>query len=182
MHQLTSREAELLAAETPTNLGHTSLLVELDHHRVKLADRFTFEGLRRRMNDRIHLVPAFRRRVYRVPLNLDRPWWLEDPHFDLDYHLRHSGVPVGATEAEDEHNFTSLIARLHERPLDRSRPLWEMYLIDRQSRSPVLFVKIHHVLIDGVTGLDVLAPLVDGIDDIAGADAPSKRSSSCSLF
>lgn len=175
MHQLTSREAELLAAETPTNLGHTSLLVEFDHHRVKLADRFTFERLRQRMNERIHLVPAFRRRVYRVPLNVDRPWWLEDPNFDLEYHLRHSGVPSGATEVEDEHNFTSLIARLHERPLDRSRPLWEMYFIDRVSRSPVLFIKMHHVLIDGVTGLDVLAPLVDGLDDALADDTSYRK-------
>ncbi len=169
MHQLTAREAELLAAESPTNLGHSSLLVEIDNLHAPRGRRLTFARLKERMHDRLHLVPAFRRRVHTVPLGLDRPWWLEDPHFDLDYHLRHAGVPGEDTDGD---GFVSLIARLHERPLDRSRPLWEMYLIERPSQNPVLFVKMHHVLVDGVTGLDVLASLIDGADD-PGSAAPS---------
>lgn len=170
MHQLTAREAELLAAESATNLGHTALMVELDTGSTK-GPEVTLDWLRDRMTDRLHLLPGFRRRVYRVPMNLDRPWWLEDPNFDLDYHLRHVGVP-----GSDDDGLASLIARLHERPLDRSRPLWEMYLIDRTGENPVLFVKMHHVLVDGVTGLDVLAPLVDGVD-IDHDDVPVKNRS-----
>ncbi|MFT7600213.1 MAG: diacylglycerol O-acyltransferase [Acidimicrobiales bacterium] len=160
MHQLSPRETELLAAESKTNLGHASLLVELDNASAAPEERITFDRLRIRMEERVHLIPSFRRRLHRVPLNLDRPWWLEDPHFDLDYHLRHAGVPGD----DDDDSFPSLVARLHERPLDRTRPLWEMYLIDRQGKNPSLFVKIHHVLVDGVTGLDVLSMLIDGID------------------
>ncbi len=153
MQQLTPREAELLAAETRHNLGHHSIFVELEP--VSDDSVLTFDGLRELVAARLHMLPGFRRRLHKVPLNLDRPWWLEDPHFDLDYHVRHLAVP----RSDGDDALQNLIGRLHERPLDRRRPLWEMYLIERYDGNPGLFIKVHHVLIDGVTGLDVLAPL-----------------------
>ncbi len=165
MQQLTPREAELLAAETRNNLGHHSMYVELEP--IDGGDELRFDHLRELMAERLHLLPGFRRRLRTVPLDLDRPWWIEDPHFDLDYHVRHLAVPRwGGDEAL--HN---LIGRLHERPLDRSRPLWEMYLIEKFEGNPGLFVKVHHVLIDGVTGLDVLAPLAA---DLGASPPPPK--------
>ncbi len=167
MHQLTPREAELIAAETRQNIGHHSMFVELE--RKKGASGLTFDVLRELVEERLHLIPGFRRRLHRVPLHLDRPWWLEDPDFDLDYHIRHLAIP--RSEGDDElHN---QIGRLHERPLDRRRPLWEMYLIERYDGNPGLFIKVHHVLIDGVTGLDVLAPLL--IDSADIEPAPKRR-------
>jgi WS/DGAT/MGAT family acyltransferase len=160
MQQLTPREAEVLSAETRQNLGHHSLFIELEP--IDGAPELTFERVRELMEDRLHLLPGFRRRLRRVPLSLDRPWWLEDPDFDLDYHVRHLAVPrSGGAEA-----LQNLIGRLHERPLDRRRPLWEMYLIERYDDDPGIFIKVHDVLIDGVTGLDVLAPLMADPSDV----------------
>ncbi len=167
MQQLTPRETELIAAETRHNLGHHSLYVELEP--TKGTPELTFDALRTLVEERLHLLPGFRRRLHRVPLHLDRPWWLEDPDFDLDYHIRHLAVPRSDGD-EELHN---LVGRLHERPLDRRRPLWEMYLIERYDANPGLFIKVHHVLIDGVTGLDVLAPLLADIADLE--PAPKRR-------
>ncbi len=167
MQQLTPRETELISAETRHNLGHYSMFVVLD--RLKGADEISFDALRTLVGDRLHLIPGFRRRLHRVPLHLDRPWWLEDPDFDIDYHIRHLAVPKSDGD-EELHN---LIGRLHERPLDRRRPLWEMYLIERFDGSPGIFIKVHHVLVDGSTGLDVLALLLTDLADLE--PAPKRR-------
>lgn len=166
MQQLTPRETELIAAETRHNLGHHSMWVELEPTDDDAP--ITFDALRDLVAARLHLLPGFTRRLHRVPLHLDRPWWLEDPDFDIDYHVRHLAVPR-SNETDELHN---LVGRLHERPLDRRRPLWEMYLIERYDGHPGLFVKVHHVLIDGVTGLDVLAALALDDDDV---EPPRKR-------
>lgn len=160
MHQLTARETEVLAAENRHNLGHHSTYIQL---RAKSsASELSFEDLCQRIEERLHLLPGFRRRLQKVPLNLDRPWWIEDPDFDLEYHIRHLAVPSSRTE-DALHN---LLGRLHERPLDRRRPLWELYLIERPDGPPGIFMKVHHVLIDPKTGLDVLAPLVADVDSV----------------
>ena len=153
MHQLTAREAELLAAETPTNLGHHSLYLEL----APAADdsALSFERLCELLQQRLYLLPGLRRRIRRVPFDLDLPWWIEDPHFDLDYHVRHIAVPGRA----DPGALDQLLGRLHERPLHRNRPLWEMYLIELSDGVVGLFIKVHHALIDGDLGLDVFAVL-----------------------
>jgi len=152
MRQLTPREAALLRAETPTNLGHTSVYTVVE---PSDAPDFSFEALSDQVSSRLGRVPELRFRLREVPLRLDRPWWEDDSRFDLSYHLRHIGVPSsGSGDME-----SALIARLHERPLNRERPLWEFYLIDRPDGSAGIYVKVHHVLIDGVTGLDLVAPL-----------------------
>lgn len=154
MHQLTAHQAAMLSTETASNLGHTSFYVVLDRDRLD-ATAITVDDLRTALDARISLVPGFRRRVWRVPMSLDRPWWIEDPRFDLDYHLRHLAVPNAGSGSD----VASLIARLHERPLDRRHPLWEMYLIDQPDGHQGIFTKVHFALLEGVTGLDVLTPL-----------------------
>ena len=154
MRQLTAREAALLRAETSTNLGHTSIYTIVD---PTDAPDFNFENLAGLVEARLDSADELRYRLREVPLRLDRPWWEDDDRFDLSYHIRHIGVPssgYGDNEA-------ALIARLHERPLNRNRPLWEFYLIDRPDGTAGVYLKIHHVLVDGVTGLDLVTPLTD---------------------
>ena len=162
MHQLSPSEAALLAAETNTNLGHQSLCLELAPDSD--GRHLTFAALRSVIEQSLHRAPSLRRRVRHVPLELDHPWWIEDPHFDLDYHIRHLAVPG----ASDRDALEQLLGRLHERPLDRNRPLWELYLIENPDGASVLFVKVHVVLIEELGTLGPLSPVLGGPD--AGVD------------
>ncbi|MFW2334896.1 wax ester/triacylglycerol synthase domain-containing protein [Ilumatobacter sp.] len=156
MHQLSSSETALLAAETNTNLGHQSLCLELAPDSD--GQHLTLTRLRSVIEENMHRAPSLRRRVRHVPLELDDPWWIEDPHFDLDYHVRHLAVPG----ASDPDALEQLLARLHERPLDRNRPLWELYLIENPDGASILFVKVHIVLIEELGPLGPLSPVVAG--------------------
>jgi len=155
MRQLTPREAMLLAAESPTNLGHSSVYTIVDGRSQAM---FGFDSLMAGLEDRLPQVPELTRRIREVPLKLDRPWWEPDPAFDLGYHVRHIGVP-GSGRGNVAAKEMALLARLHERPLNRNRPLWELYLIDRPDGRSGLMAKVHHALVDGVTGLDLVDPL-----------------------
>jgi len=170
MKQFDHHEAALVAAESLTNLGHYSIYLELGT-RTKQQRPLTFQRLRELLAEHIHLAPPLRRRVRRVPLAVDEPWWIEDPHFDLDYHVRHVAVPG----ADDPAALEGLLARLHERALDPTRPLWELYLIDIPDGRRGLFIKVHVVLTDALGPFGPLAPLVaDRIGD-AGAEPESWR-------
>ena len=154
MHQLTPSETALLAGETNTNLGHQSMCLEL----APDADgqHLSLSRLRTVIEESLHLAPSLRRRVRHVPLGLDDPWWIEDPHFDLDYHIRHLAVP----SSSDPDAMEQLLARLHERPLDRNRPLWELYLIEDPDGASNLFVKVHVVLIEELGPMGPLSPVL----------------------
>ena len=167
MRQLSAREAALLRAETATNLGHTSVYTVVD---PEGSPEFTFDQLCTLVEQRLDAVPELRFRLREVPLRLDRPWWERDDRFDLSFHLRHIGVPSSGGGDKE----AALIARLHERPLNRERPLWELYLIDRPDGTAGIYVKVHHVLVDGVTGLDLVTPLTTE-EEPDPADAASNR-------
>jgi diacylglycerol O-acyltransferase / wax synthase len=107
---------------------------------------------------RMHLLPPFRWRLAPVPLGLDHPYWIEDPDFDLEYHVRELALPAPG----DDHQLAEQVARIHARPLDRARPLWEMYVIQGlQGGRVAVFTKIHHAAIDGVSGAEILGVLLD---------------------
>ncbi len=169
MHQLTPSETALLSAETNTNLGHQSLCLEL----APDADgqHLTLSRLRAVIEESLHRAPSLRRRIRHVPLDLDDPWWIEDPHFDLDYHIRHLAVPG----ASDPDALEQLLARLHERPLDRNRPLWELYLIENPDGDSHLFVKVHIVLIEELGPMGPLSTV------LAGAAGRSRRTTGQNL-
>jgi WS/DGAT/MGAT family acyltransferase len=166
MEQLTGIDATFLNMETPTQQGHVGGVVVVDPSTA--APGWGFDAIRQLIEQRLHLLPPFRRRLVSVPLELDNPYWLEDPDFDLDFHLRHIAVPApgGSTELAE------LVARIHERPLDRSRPLWEMYVIEGLEGGRVAtYTKLHHAAIDGVSGAEILTILLD--PDPGGRDIPS---------
>ena len=113
---------------------------------------------------RLHRSPVFRRKLVTVPLNLDRPYWVEDSAFDLEFHVRHIALP----KPGDWRQFCILLARLHSRPLDLTRPPWEAYIIegldnvqDLPPGSFAMYLKIHHSAIDGATGNQMVEALHD---------------------
>src|ERR1700761_8043552 len=123
MQQLTGLDAAFLTLDSPTAYGHVGSVSVLDPPAG--GELLTLERLTELIESRLHLVPPFRRRLVEVPLGLDQPYWIEDPDFDIEFHVREIGLPAPGNERQ----LADLIARLHARPLDRKRPLWELYLI-----------------------------------------------------
>src|SRR3954469_6862997 len=151
MHQLSPLDAQFLGVESTRTFTHFSVL-------GKYRGRLTLADLRRRVEQRIHLLPPFRWRLVQVPLGLDLPYWVEDPDFDLDFHIRESAVPPPG----DDRRLAETVARIFARPLDRNRPLWEIYLIHGLAEGRVaLLTKIHHAVVDGVSGNEILSVLLD---------------------
>jgi diacylglycerol O-acyltransferase len=113
----------------------------------------------RLVGERLHLLPPFRWRLVPVPFGIDLPYWIEDPDFDLDFHVRESAVPTPGTDRQ----IAETVARIFARPLDRSRPLWELYVIHGLRDGHVgLLTKVHHSVVDGVSGNEILTILLDG--------------------
>jgi WS/DGAT/MGAT family acyltransferase len=167
VQQLTGLDASFLNLETSTQHGHVAGVVILDPSTA--PDGFDFETLRELIASRIHLLPPFRRKLVQVPLGLDHPYWIEDPEFDLDFHVRHIAVPPPG----DHRQLAELVARIHARPLDRARPLWELYLIEGLEDGRVAtLTKLHHAAIDGVSGAEILTILLDA--DPEGREMPSE--------
>jgi diacylglycerol O-acyltransferase / wax synthase len=157
MKQLSGMDATFLNMETRSTFGHVSSLNLFDVTGLG-ADEF-FVGTRNLVEQRLGLLVPFRRRLVEVPLGLDLPYWIEDPDFDLDFHVRHHAVPPPGTPQQ----LSDVISRIHARPLDRSRPLWELYVIDGVDggRIAATFTKVHHATIDGASGALMLAALLD---------------------
>ena len=130
--QLSSLDAQFLALETDRNYGHVGSVAILDPSTAG-PDGFSLERIKGMLAEREHMLPPFTRRLAEVPLGLDWPYWVRDEHFDLGYHCRELALPApGSMEQLREQ-----VARIYSRQLDRSRPLWELYLIhglERRSR------------------------------------------------
>jgi WS/DGAT/MGAT family acyltransferase len=106
----------------------------------------------------LDLVPRYRQRLAPVPLGQGRPVWIDDPHFSVRYHLRHTGLPAPGDDAA----LKQLAGRLFSQPLDRNKPLWELWLVDGLSDDRFALIgKAHHALVDGITGVDLTSVLFD---------------------
>jgi WS/DGAT/MGAT family acyltransferase len=160
MEQLNGMDAGFLNMETGVQQGHVGGVVIVDPSTAPKG--WGFDTIRDLIERRIHLLLPFTRRLVTVPFDLDHPYWVEDEGFDLDFHLRHIAVPPPG----DAERLASLVARIHERPLDRSRPLWEMYVIEGLEGGRVAtYTKIHHAAVDGVSGAEILTILLDTSPD-----------------
>jgi diacylglycerol O-acyltransferase / wax synthase len=156
MQQLTGLDAAFLALDSPTAYGHVGSVSILDPPAGGQA--LTLQLLIDLIESRLQLVPLFRRRLVEVPFGLDQPYWIEDPDFDIEFHVRELALPAPG----DDRQVAVQAARLHARPLDRRRPLWETFLIHGLQRGrQAIYVKVHHAAIDGVSGKDLLAALMD---------------------
>ncbi len=117
-----------------------------------------FERLEDMVSRKLPLVPRYRQKVRFVPLGLGRPVWVEDPHFNLGYHLRHTALPAPG----DEDKLRRTAARIFAQHLDRNKPLWEIWMVEGLSQSRwALLSKVHHCMVDGVSATDLMTVMFD---------------------
>ena len=157
MRQLSALDAQFLNVENRSTFGHVGALIVLDPATAD-GGRLTLDAVRAVLEPRLHLAAPLRQRLVQVPLGLGYPYWVDDPDFDLEYHLREVGLPQpGTAERLGEQ-----VARIHARPLDRARPLWELYLVHGlEDGRYALYSKVHHAAIDGISGTETLATIMD---------------------
>ena len=130
---------------TPMYVGSLSIL-----RRPKAG--LSYETLLRTVEQRLPQIPRYRQKVREVTLGLARPVWIDDPDFDITYHIRRSALPSPGSDDQ----LHELIARLASRPLDRSRPLWEMYLVEGLAKNRLaIYTKSHQALVNGMTALEI---------------------------
>jgi WS/DGAT/MGAT family acyltransferase len=163
MRQLRGEDARFVYAES----GHSNSNITLIHiydPSTAPGGRVRFKGFLKYIESRLHLSPIFRQKLLRVPLDLDHPYWIEDERFDLEYHVRHIALP----RPGDWRQFCIQASRIHARPLDLSRPLWELYLVegldtflDLPPDSFAILTKIHHAAIDVKHGAEITTLLHD---------------------
>src|SRR5918998_5719172 len=157
MRQLTSLDAQFLALESGSHTGHVGGLAILDPSTAP-GGAFGCGDLRELIRERLPLLPPFRWRLAEVPFGLDYPYWVDDTDFDLDYHVRELALPKPGSDAQ----LAAQVARIHSRPLDRERPLWELYVIEGlESGHTAVLTKIHHAVIDGMSGAEIMGVLLD---------------------
>ena len=156
MQRLSATDSTFVYAETKSMLLQNTAVLIFDPESV--PGGYTFERMRELMTARVRGIPAYTRRLVEVPLDLGRPVWADDPDFDLDAHLHRRGLPSPASMAE----LADFVADVSSRPLDRSRPLWETWIVEGLEHGRIAMVsKAHHAAMDGVTGADVLSNLLD---------------------
>jgi diacylglycerol O-acyltransferase len=161
--QLSGLDATMLYAENARTPNHIGPLEVYDAQGAAEGS-LTFDRFREHVQSRIQTLPELRERLHRLPLDLDRPYWVEDPDFDLEFHLRHTALPAPG----DWQQLRTQVARIHSRPLDLSRPPWEMWFIEGLDAvegvppgAVAVYVKYHHAAIDGVAGVRLLTALHD---------------------
>lgn len=163
MEQLSGLDASFLYLETGNMPMHIGGLAIYDQSTAP-GGAVTFKDILRFFEKRLHKARAFRQRLAKVPMSLDHPYWIEDPEFDLEFHVRHIALP----KPGDWRQLCIQAARLHARPLDTNRPLWEAYVIEGLDNvegvpagSFALVTKFHHAAIDGVSGAEISASIHD---------------------
>jgi diacylglycerol O-acyltransferase / wax synthase len=128
-----------------------------------------YEDLVEHLLSRLHLVPRYRQRLAFVPFGQGRPVWTDDPHFNPRYHIRHTGLP----RPEDEAELKQLAGRIFSQRLDRSKPLWELWLVQHMAGERfAVIAKTHHALVDGISGVDITTVLFDSSPEPAGTPRP----------
>jgi diacylglycerol O-acyltransferase len=152
MERLSGLDAGFLYMETPALHMHTLKVAVMEVPPGQ--DRLPLAWFREQIANRLHLLPPFRRRIVEVPLGLHHPVWVDDPDFDIEYHVRRVQLPPPG----DQRQMDEVIADIASRPLDRRRPLWELYLLEGLADSKLaVLVKIHHAVADGVAAAALLA-------------------------
>lgn len=154
IEQLSGQDAMFLHAELdglPQHIGGVSIYNQATAPNGVVR----FKEILAMLDSRVHLSPIFRRKLATVPLGLGRPYWVEDPDFDLEYHVRHIALP----KPGDWRQLCILAARIHSQPLRRDKPLWEIYVIEGlnnvegvPANSFAMLLKVHHCAMDGATG------------------------------
>jgi diacylglycerol O-acyltransferase / wax synthase len=161
MRSLIGMDAAFLSLETPTTPMHVGVVLLLDPAEGKrslFSPSTRYVQIRRVIGQRIHLVAPLRQRAVRVPFGLHHPVWVDDPDFELDDHLTRASLPSPGGPAE----LDAYVASAMSRQLDPDRPLWEMHVVEGVAGGrTALIAKVHHAILDGVSGASVLAAFMD---------------------
>jgi diacylglycerol O-acyltransferase len=166
VRQLTSLDAQFLALEDRRHYGHVGGVAVLDPSTAP-GGRLELVDLQLLIAERLPLVPPFRWRLAEVPFGLDYGYWIDDGDFDIDFHVRELALPAPGTDEK----LAEQVSRIFSRPLDRARPLWEIYLIHGLENERVaVMTKIHHAVVDGMSGAEILGSLLDVTPE--GREAP----------
>jgi WS/DGAT/MGAT family acyltransferase len=155
--RLSPLDASFLYLERPPMHMHVAALSVLDPSTCP-GERLRLEDVAAAMTSRLHLAHRFRQKVLAVPFDLGLPLWVDDPEFDLDFHVRRAALPAPGGRRE----LADYVQRVLSRPLDRTKPLWELYVIEGLEDGHVAtLMKVHHAMIDGLSGMHLTAALYD---------------------
>ena len=164
MKQLSAFDSAIMSMETGTTPMHLSSLAIYDQSTIPGGDKLRFKSIIQHFTSRIHKIPQLRNRFVPVPFGLDYPYWIADPDFDIEFHLRHIALP----EPGDWRQLCIQAARINARPLDMSRPPWEVYIIggldnvkDLPSGCFAMILKVHQSLVDCDAAQGLIAALHD---------------------
>lgn len=156
LDRLTAIDAQFLSNENENSHMHIGAVM------IFAGEPPTYEELKAHVESRLHLVPRYRQKLVHPPLGTGRPLWADDPNFNLNYHMRHTALPSPGGDAE----LIPLAARIFSQALDRSKPLWEMFLVEELADDRfALIIKSHHAMIDGISGVDIATVLFDLMPD-----------------
>jgi diacylglycerol O-acyltransferase / wax synthase len=152
MDRLSSVDVSFLTNETSASHMHVGAVLVFE------GPPPDYDDLLEHVRSRLHLVPRFRQKLAFPPMELGRPFWIDDPSFNLSYHVRHSALPAPGSEEQ----LRKMAARVFSQQLDRTKPLWELWLVQglKQKRF-ALITKTHHAVVDGVSGVDIATVLFD---------------------
>jgi WS/DGAT/MGAT family acyltransferase len=163
MQQLSAQDAQFLYIETGNNLTHV-MGVNIFDPSTAPGGKVRFKDIIEHIEGRLMYSPVFKRRLMRLPLDFDHPYWVEDEYFDVEHHMFHSRLP----EPGDWRQFCIHLARHFSRPMDMNRPLWDMYVIEGLDRiegipkgSYAIATRVHHAAIDGVSAMHFFSALSD---------------------
>jgi WS/DGAT/MGAT family acyltransferase len=161
MKHLSGVDNLFLALETPDAPLHVASLSIYDPSTAP-GGKVRFKAVLNHFESRLHQWKQFRRKLVELPLGIDRPYWVEEPEIDLEYHVRHIALP----RPGDWRQLMIQVARIHSRPLDKTKPLWEAYVIEGLDNVPgvppggfALYVKVHHAAVDGEAGAQLVRAL-----------------------
>ena len=150
--RLTATDASFLAQEGPSAHMHVGAVMIFEGPPPLYTDFVN------QIRARLHLVPRYRQKLAFPPIETGRPVWIDDPSFNLEYHVRHTALPHPGSEEQ----LRNLAARIHSQQLDRAKPLWEIWLVDQvEGGRFAMITKTHHCLVDGVSGVDIATVLFD---------------------
>ncbi len=172
MERLSGLDASFLYLETPEQLMHVCGVIVVDP--ATMPAGYSFDAFRGELERRIRDVPEFTRKLRRVPMGIDHPIWVQDSHFDIEKHVHRLALPTPGGYRE----LVELTSHLAGLPLDRSRPLWEMWVIEGYGDKVAVFSKMHHATVDGVSGANLISHLCSLEADappIAEGDTPARR-------
>jgi WS/DGAT/MGAT family acyltransferase len=152
MDRLTSIDASFLSNESDSSHMHIGAILLFE------GPPPMYDDLVEHVRSRLHLVPRYRQKLVFPPAQSGRPLWVDDPNFNLEYHIRHSALPSPGSEEQ----LRNIAGRAFSQQLDRSKPLWEMWLVQGLERNRfALIIKTHHAAVDGVGGVDIASVLFD---------------------